>query len=327
MPFWKGKKVLVTGGAGFIGSYVVEMLLKSGARVRVADYLSKSKVLNLASVIKEVDFLKADLRDSLDCRKACRGMDIVLNLAARVGGINFNKLYPGTIFRDNILISTNMLEAARISNVERVLVASSACVYPHFCKIPTPESEGFSGIPEPTNDGYGWAKRMAEFQAQAYARQFGMKIAIVRPYNAYGPRDHFDIEKSHVIAALIARICKGENPLRVWGNGRQSRSFLYVSDFARGVLEATQKYAVCDPLNLGSEEEIKIRDLVELIVRLSGKKIGIVFDTSKPAGQPRRSCDVTKAKKKIGFKARVKLAEGLDRTITWCLENKNRLSG
>jgi GDP-L-fucose synthase len=324
MSFWQNKRVLVTGGAGFIGSYVVGMLLDSGAKVKVADSLEKKSALNLNSLIKNIEYIKTDLRLLPDCENACKDSAIVLNLAAKVSGINFNKQHPGSIFRDNILISTNMLEAARRSNTERFLVASSACVYSPSCKAPTPETEGFLDLPDPANDGYGWAKRMAEFQADAYRKEFGMKIAIVRPYNVYGARDCFEPERSHVIPSLIKRIFDNENPLNVWGDGQQSRSFLYVSDLARGILETAEKYAVCDPLNLGSEEEIKICDLVKLIVKISGKNPDIIFDTSKPGGQLRRKCDVTKAREKIGFQAMISLEEGIKKTINWYLKENKR---
>ena len=325
MNFWKNKKVLVTGGAGFVGSHVVELLVEGGARVKVIDNLVNGVFTNLAQVEDEVEFVNGDLRNFDVCKDASRDMDIVLNIAAKVGGIAFNQKHPGTMFRDNIVINTNMLEAARLSNIERFLVVSSACVYPRFCKIPTPETEGFEGVPEPTNDGYGWAKRMAEFQASAYAREFGMKIAIARPYNAYGPRDHFDPEKSHVIPALIKRVFDGENPLTVWGDGEQSRAFLYVTDLAHGLLEVTEKYAETDPINLGTDEEIKIKDLVRLILDLSCKDIEFFFDTSKPSGQPRRNCDNTKAKAKIGFEAKVTLKEGLKKTIEWYVANRMKI--
>jgi GDP-L-fucose synthase len=165
---------------------------------------------------------------------------------------------------------------------------------------------------------------MAEFQANAYAREFGMKIAIARPYNAYGPRDHFDPEKSHVIPALIKRVFDGENPLTVWGDGEQSRAFLYVTDLARGLLEVTEKYAEADPLNIGTEEEIKIKDLVSLILKISGFNHKVSFDTSKPSGQPRRNCDNTKAMAKTGFRAKVKLEDGLKKTIEWYVANQQK---
>jgi GDP-L-fucose synthase len=319
MNFWKDKKVLVTGGAGFIGSHVVERLVEKGADISIVviDNLQSGELRNLEKVRDKIKFIKTDLKNMKECVKLCKGKEIVMNLAARVGGIEYNRLHHGTMFRDNMLINLNVLEAARLVNVERYLIVSSACVYPRNCIIPTPEEEGFKDNPEPTNEGYGWAKRMAEFMGQAYHREFGMKIAVARPYNCYGPRDHFAPEISHVIPALIKRVFDGEDPLIVWGDGEQSRSFLYVEDLARGLIEVTEKYAVCDPVNIGTDEEIKIKDLVKLIIELSGKNPKVYFDTSKPVGQPRRNCDNKKARKKVGFEAKVSLEEGLKRTIEW----------
>ncbi len=312
--------MLVTGGAGFVGSHVVELLLEEGAIVRVVDNLSNGTLENLDKVKDRIEFIHGNLENLDDCKKSSKEIDIVLNLVAKVGGIKFNVEHPGTMFRDNVIVNTNMLEAARINNVERFLVISSACVYPRFCKIPTPESEGFVGTPEPTNFGYGWAKRMAEIQADAYYREFKMKIAIARPYNSYGPRDHFYTEKAHVIPALIKRIFDEENPLTVWGNGEESRAFIYVRDLARGMLDLIEKHPEPDPVNIGTDEEIKIKELVKLLVELSGKSPQISFDTSKPAGQPRRNCDTTKAKEKIGFIAKTTLDNGLRNTIEWYKE-------
>lgn len=323
MSFWDGKKVLVTGGAGFIGSHLVEKLLGTSraARVTVADNLSAGKMANLKGVLKAVKFVKADLMSPEACLKLCRGQDVVLNLAAKVGGVGYNAAHPGTMFRDNMLLSAYMIEAARQAQVERYLVVSSACVYPRLCTIPTPETEGFRDGPDEINEGYGWAKRMSEFQADAYRREFGMKIAIARPYNAYGPRDHFESENAHVIGALIRRIVGGENPVLVWGDGSQTRAFLHVDDFARGLLEVCEKYPACDPVNLGTDEEVTIGDLARTILRLSGSKAKLKFDRSKPSGQPRRNCDTAKAKAKAGFSARVALEDGLARTIEWYKQN------
>lgn len=315
--FWFKKKVLVTGGAGFIGSHLVELLVKGGAKLSVADNLENGSLDNLKKVKDRIKFFKKDLRILEEAKEACKDQEIVFNLAAKVGGIKYNQKHPGTMFRDNILINTTVLEAARQEGIERFLVVSSACVYPRSCSIPTPETEGFKGVPEPTNEGYGWAKRMAEVQGRIYAKEFGIKISIVRPYNTYGPRDHFDPKKSHVIPALIKRVFNGEDPLIVWGSGNQSRAFLYVSDLVRGMVTAIEKYPKPDPMNLGTDEETKIKDLVKLIVNLSGKNPKVVFDTSKPEGQPRRNCDTRKAKEKIGFVAKTKLDKGLEKTIKW----------
>ncbi len=319
MNYWKDKHVLVTGGSGMVGSYVSEMLLERGAKVSLTakDSLDSFERNNLQKILGSVSLIPVDLRNLDDCYLATENQDVVMNLAARVGGIEYNRMHPGTMFRDNILISSNMLDAAVKNDVGKFLVVSSACVYPRDCTIPTPEEEGFKGTPEPTNDGYGWAKRMAEFQANAYNREFGLPVTIVRPYNCYGPRDHFDARNGHVIAAIIKRIYDGENPLVVWGSGEQTRAFLYVEDFARGLIEVTEKYSGSFPLNLGVDEEIKIKDLVGLIVEITGKDIEIGFDLTKPDGQPRRNCDITKLRDELDFKPKFTLKEGLTKTIDW----------
>jgi GDP-L-fucose synthase len=324
MGYWDRKKVLVTGGGGFIGSHVVERLLEAGrgVRVTVADRPSPTKRRNLAAVWKDVRFVRAELSDPKAAERLCRGQDVVLNLAASVGGVGWNSAHPASLFRDNIAIGVNVLEGARRAGVGRFLVVSSACVYPRDCAIPTPETEGFRDEPEITNAGYGWAKRMAEYAGRAYASEYGMQVAIARPYNAYGPRDHFDPARSHVIAALVKRICDGENPVKVWGDGTTTRSFLYVDDFARGLLEVAEKYPKADPLNIGADDEISVRGLAELIARLSGSGAKLVFDPTKPSGQPRRRCAVEKARKAIGFSARVALPEGLAKTIAWYREHE-----
>ncbi len=315
--FWKKKKVLVTGGTGFIGSHLVEKLVARGANVTVLDNLSNGKIKNIEYLNGKVTFIKGDCANQADAYGACKDQEIVMNLAARVGGIEYNRTHQGTMLRDNLEIATTMIEAARIANVERFLVVSSACVYPHDAIVPTPESEGFRGEPEETNGGYGWAKRMAEALGKYYAQEFGMKVAIARPYNAYGPRDHFGASSSHVIPALIKRVMDGEDPVMVWGSGSQTRAFLYVEDFAEGLIATTQRYPVGDPVNIGTDEEVSIADLVKLIIRLSGKKARVKFDRSKPNGSPRRNSDNTKARKMTGFLAQTPLAEGLAKTIAW----------
>ncbi len=320
--FWRDKKVLVTGGAGFIGSHVVEKLVQKGAKVRILDSLQNGKIENLQSIKEEVELLKGDCTDFEIAKKACEGQEIILNLAARVGGIEYNRTHQATMLRDNLLIGTVMLETARRAGVERFLVISSACVYPHDCSIPTPESEGFKDEPELTNGGYGWGKRMAEKSGMYYAEEFGMKVGIVRPYNCYGPRDHFDPDVSHVIPALIKRVLDGENPVKVWGSGNQTRAFLYVEDLADGIILAGEKYLVPDPVNLGTDEEISIKDLIKKIIDISGTNNKVEFDTTKPDGSPRRNSDNTKAKEKLGFSPKVDLDEGLKKTIEWYKNNK-----
>ena len=315
--FWSGKKVLVTGGAGFIGSHVVEKLIKRNAKVSVLDNLQNGELRNLAGVKGEFKFVQGDCTDTATAEDACKGKDIVMNIAARVGGIEFNRTHQATMMRDNLLIGTVMLEAARKAGVERFLAVSSACVYPREASVPTPESEGFLTEPEPTNGGYGWAKRMADKLGMYYAEVFGMKVGIVRPYNCYGPRDHFDPEVSHVIPALIKRVFDGEDPVTVWGSGNQTRAFLYVEDMAEGMIQTIEKYPKPDPVNLGTDEEVSIKELIQRIIQISGINARVEFDTSKPDGSPRRNSDNTMMLEKIGFKPQTSLDEGLRKTIDW----------
>lgn len=317
VKFWENKKVLVTGGAGFIGSHVVENLVKRGAAVTVLDNLQNGSRENLSTVLNRIKFIKGDCVNLKQATQACQGNAIVMNLAARVGGIEYNRTHQATMMKDNLLIGTVMLEAAQKAGVERFLVVSSACVYPHSCSIPTPESEGFDDEPESTNGGYGWAKRMAEKLGEYYSKEFGMKVGIIRPYNCYGPRDHFDPEMSHVIPALIKRVFDGEKPVKAWGTGSQTRAFLYVEDLAEGMILAIEKHPVPDPINLGTEEEISIRDLIHKIINISGVKTKIKFDSTKPDGSLRRNSDNTKAVNIIGFSPKINLDAGLLKTIKW----------
>lgn len=321
MNFWKNKKVVVTGGAGFIGSHVVEKLVKNGSSVTVFDNLQNGSLKNLRTVKDDVNFVKGECTDIDAITRACRSQDVVLNLAAHVGGIEYNRLHQGTMLRDNFLISSTVLEAARKMSVERFLVVSSACVYSHDCLVPTPETEGFVGEPENTNEGYGWAKRMAEKLGRYYVDEFGMKVGIVRPYNTYGPRDHFDPTFSHVIPSLIKRVFESTTSVKVWGSGNQTRAFLYVDDLAQGMLLAIENYPVPDAINLGTEEEISIKQLIDKILTITGKKRMIQFDRSKPDGSSRRNSDNKKAKSTIGFTARVGINEGLAKTIEWYEKN------
>lgn len=318
MPdFYTGKKVVVTGGAGFVGSHVVEMLVERGAQVTVS-VRSGTKVDFLDDVRDRISLVEADLRSRESVDDLLKGQEIVMNLAAaKGGGIAHSMKHHGSLFRDNMQPFLQVLDSARTAGIERFLVVSSACVYSRDVTNPTPEEEGFLGAPEPANAGYGWSKRMEEYLGKAYAEEFGMKIAIARPYNAYGPRDDFFAEYSHVIPGLIKRIFAGENPLVVWGSGTQTRSFVYVTDFARGLLDVCEKYAVADPLNIGSNEEVSIGELARMLIELSGKDTKLEFDTSKPDGQPRRTCDTMKAFEKIGYRAEVPLREGLKKAIEW----------
>ncbi|MBX9634307.1 MAG: NAD-dependent epimerase/dehydratase family protein [Magnetospirillum sp.] len=320
--FFAGKRVAVTGGGGFIGSHVVEQLLALGAEIVVPSRMGGST--HLAHLAGKVEFRRADLSDDASCRQAIAGTQVVMHLAADVAGLSYNMAHPASIFDANMRMGLSVLAASRAVAVERVLVCSSACVYPRFCSVPTPEEEGFRDEPEPSNAGYGWSKRMLEFLGAQYAREFGLPVAIARPYNAYGPRDTFDPERSHVIPALIRKALEAENGvLKVWGDGKASRSFVYVDDFARGLIEVAARYAQADPVNIGADEEVTIGETAGLVAGLVGERIGrplrLEFDASAPSGQPRRHCDTSKAERLLGFTARVGLSEGLARTIDWYL--------
>jgi len=244
----------------------------------------------------------------------------VMHLAAKIRGVGYNVKHHGEMFFSNALMNLNMMEAARVAGVGRFLCVSTVGVYPKDCRVPTPEEDGFKGEPEESGYGYGWAKRQAEVQARCYKSEYGMKIAIVRPYNVYGPRMDFNPETAPVVSSQIRKVLEAKDVLTVWGDGEQSRSFTYVSDEVTGMMLAVEKYPEADPLNIGTSEEIKIKDLVQLIVRLSGKNLQIVFDTSKPAGAARRCPDISKAKRLIGYDPEVRMEEGLQKTIDWYLE-------
>lgn len=315
--FWNGKKVLVTGGLGFIGSYLTAKLLDAGARVSILDNASNPSSLNKDFVQKNLEIFRGECKDSTAALQACKGKDVVMNLAAKVAGVAYNQIHKGSMLSENLLIQATMIDAARKAGVERFLAVSSAVVYPSDAVIPTLESEGMRGEPEEVNGGYGWAKRVNELLARYYHEEFGMGVAVVRPYNCYGPGDHFLPTPTHVIPSLIKRVVDGENPVVVWGSGRQTRAFLYVEDLVRGMMLATEKYAVADPVNLGSDEEVTMKQLIETIIRVSGRAASIVYDTRKPDGSPRRNSDNRKAKEKIGFIAGTTLEEGLRKTIEW----------
>lgn len=320
MAFFNKKKVVITGGAGFIGSHLAELLVKSGAQVTIP-VLKNESLSNLNQVKSKIKTIVADLRLISDCKKVCHHQDFCFNLAAVVGGIDFNNQHPATLLRDNSLIGINILEAARIKKIKRFLMVSSACVYRRQAPVPTKEEEGFIGEPEPTNYGYGWAKRILELAAKTYHQEFNMNIAVVRPYNTYGPRDHFNDANAHVIPSLISRVFADENPLTVWGDGTPTRAFIYVKDVIKGMVSALKKSSTAEPINLGTKEEVSIAKLARKIIKLSGKQIKIEFDTSKPNGQPRRNCDTKKAKAKIQFEAQTSLDQGLKETIDWFQQN------
>lgn len=300
MSFYKDKRVLVTGGCGFIGSYLVELLVKDGSQVTVCDNLSRGSLERIGSVRKKIKFLKSDLSSYDSCLRSCKEQEIVMNLAAKVTGIEYNRTHMTDMFISNMALQQNMIKAAAGSGVKRFLQVSTACIYPHDAIVPTPESEGERGQPEPTNLGYGWAKRMGEVLARFYAKESDMEIAIARPFNAYGLRDHFNEETSHVIPALIKRVLDGDDPVVVWGTGNQSRAFIHAKDIALGMKIITEKYAKADPVNIGHGNEVTIKELLNLILKITGKNPKVIFDTSKPDGYPRRAADTIKLREITG---------------------------
>jgi nucleoside-diphosphate-sugar epimerase len=317
--FWKGRRVLVAGGSGFIGSHLTELLLIKGADVTVTMSPSKSNngTKNIYHVIDKIKIVTADLTDYQACRDVCRNQDVVLNTAHVDGSVAFKKKHPAFIFRQNMLITLNMLEAASKLGVGNYLIISSTDIYPSDAPIPTPELSVFEGLPPQQTDGYAWSKRMSEFAAEIFVREksSNLKISIARPSNIYGPRDYYDSQKGRVIPMFIKKVLLSDDPIVIWGSGEQFRTFLYVGDLACGLLDQVEFYPECEPVNFSGAEEISIRNLAELIIKLSGRKVELICDPSKPSGPYRRLPDITKAINKIDFRSQTTLAQGLRRTI------------
>lgn len=311
MNYWKNKKVLVAGGAGFIGSYLSELLVESGAKVTVADSLLRGTKSRIKKILSDIQLKVVDLFDSRNCLKVCRGQEVVLNLAAKVTGIEYNRFNMAEMFEANMDLQMNVLHAAVDCKVKRFLQVSTACIYPHDAKVPTPETEGERCSPEPTNEGYGLAKWMGEKLAQYYTREKKMEVVIGRPFNAYGPRDHFDEATSHVIPAIMKRILDGDNPVTIWGTGDQSRVFVHAKDVARGMMLIAEKAPPATPINIGHDEEVTIKDLFLLICKVLNKFPKAYFDTSKPDGYPRRAADTTLLRSITGFVPSISLEQGV----------------
>lgn len=316
--YWTNKKVLVAGGAGFIGSYLVELLVDDGAIVTVADNLSRGRIENLLCVMDKISFNNIDLRYLGRCEQICCGQDIVINLAAPAFGVEYSMTHHGEILTDVTTIGFNLLEAARRQNIQRFLLVSSSCVYPDDAGVPTKENEALRGAPETVNLGYGWGKRMVELQGQCYAKEYNMEVAIARPFNAYGPRESFDPGKAHVMPTLIQKVLRGDDPVIVWGSGNQTRSFVHGRDSALALKLITEHYTAADPVNVGHDCETTIRELIEGILRATGRNPKVVFDTTKPEGAKRKSADVTKLKEVTGgFTPQITLDEGLEEMISY----------
>jgi GDP-L-fucose synthase len=310
MSFWSDKTILITGGAGFFGSQVVNQLLHKG--------VAKENI----RIPRSRDI---DLRKWENCVQCVKDTDIVIHLAAKVGGIGYNQEFPAQLFYDNAIMGIQMIEAARQENVEKCVIVGTICAYPKFTPVPFREDDLWNGYPEETNAPYGLAKKMLLVQSQAYRQEYGFNSIYLLPVNLYGPGDNFDPASSHVIPALIKKFtdAKRERKLfvEVWGTGKASREFLSVDDAARGILFATEQYNKPDPVNLGAGMEITIRDLVSLIKELTDYTGEIRWDADKPDGQPKRSLDVSRAKREFGFEAQMPFREGLKRTIAWYEEH------
>lgn len=312
--FWKDKRVIVTGGSGFLGSFVVENLNARGA---TDVFVPRSSEYDL----RHPDEIESMLRD-------CHA-DMIIHLAALAGGIGANRARPAEFFYDNLMMGVPLMHQAWKQGVEKFVAVGSICSYPKFTPLPFREENLWDGYPEETNAPYGLAKKMLLVQSQAYRQQYGYNSIYLMPVNLFGPRDNFNLETSHVIPALIRKAVeaaeRGDSELPVWGNGSPTREFLYVEDAADGIVTAAEKYNGEQPVNLGSGHEISIKDLVEMIVRMTGFEGKLVWQTDKPNGQPRRGLDVTRAREYFGWSARVPFEEGIRRTIEWFKANRERI--
>jgi GDP-L-fucose synthase len=309
--FWVTRRVCVTGGAGFLGSYVIERLRKRGAKEIFVPHIEDYDLV-------ESDDVKRVLKDA--------NPDIVIHLAANVGGIGANRARPAEFFFDNLMMGVQMLHESWKAGVEKYLAVGTVCAYPKFTPVPFREEDLWNGYPEETNAPYGLAKKMLLVQSQAYRQQYGFSSIYLIPVNMYGPRDNFNLETSHVIPALIRKCYEakeqGEGEVVVWGDGTPTREFIYADDAAEGILLASERYNRSDPVNLGSGNEISIKNLAEMIAKLTNFEGKLVWDTTKPNGQPRRMLETSKAEALFGFRAQTPFEEGLKSTIDWYRQHR-----
>jgi len=304
--FWQNRRVCVTGGAGFLGSFIVEKLKKRGAKEIFIPTIEKYNLVDPVDIQRVLDDSKPD---------------VIIHLAAHVGGIGANRLHPAEFFYDNLMMGVQLIHESWKRGVEKFVALGTVCAYPKFTPVPFREDDIWNGYPEETNAPYGLAKKMLLVQSQAYRQQYGFNSIFLLPVNLYGPRDNFNPESSHVIPALIRKCLEAERAglkeVPVWGDGSPTREFLYVEDAAEGIVLAAERYNGDEPVNLGSGFEISIKDLSEKIARMTGFSGKLVWDPTKPNGQPRRCLDTSRAEKYFGFKAQVDFEEGLQRTIDW----------
>jgi GDP-L-fucose synthase len=314
MVFWQNKRVLVTGGAGFLGPFVVEKLRERGCN---NIFVPEMKDYDLV----QIEAVKRVYQDAQP--------DIVIHLAAVVGGIGANRETPGRFFYDNAIMGIQLIHEGYLRGIDKFVTLGTICAYPKFTPVPFKEEDLWNGYPEETNAPYGLAKKMLLVQAQAYRQQYGFNTIYLLPVNLYGPGDNFDPQSSHVIPALIKKCVdaleKVEDYIEVWGTGKASREFLYAEDAAEAIILATEKYNKPDPVNIGAGFEITIKELAGLIAKLTGFKGEIIWDTSKPDGQPRRMLDTSKAEKEFEFKAKISFEEGLRRTVEWYKKQSTKI--
>ncbi len=310
MSFWTNKRVVITGGSGFLGSFVVDKLKKLKPKEM---FIPRSK--------------EYDLRKIEDIKKMLNAFNpnIIIHLAATVGGIYANRLHPAEFFYDNLTMGINLIHESYLFGVDKFVALGTVCAYPKFTPVPFKEENLWNGYPEETNAPYGLAKKMLLVQSQAYREQYDFNSIFLLPVNLYGPRDNFDLESSHVIPALIRKCLEAkqhkDKTITAWGTGSATREFLYVEDAAEAIILAAEQYNKSDPINIGSSMEISIKDLLNLIMKYTGFEGEIIWDSSKPDGQPRRCLDTTKAMKEFDFKAKTKFEDGLKQTVEWYINS------
>ena len=320
--FWTDKTVIVTGGAGFLGSFLVDKLEQRGTKEIIVPRIEHYDLTDVEAIHRFFDDVGLRSRSSRGERgSGIEKNTILIHLAALVGGIQANRNRPAEFFYANLIMGVQLMHQAWLRGLSKFVALGTICAYPKFTPLPFKEENFWDGYPEETNAPYGLAKKMLLVQAQAYRQQYGFNAIYLMPVNLYGPRDNFDLETSHVIPALIRKCLeaqeRGENQVVVWGDGSPTREFLYVEDAAEGILLATERYNQDQPVNLGSGREISIKNLVETIARLTAFRGELVWDTTRPNGQPRRALDISRAEEYFGFRAHTPLEEGLRKTIEW----------
>jgi nucleoside-diphosphate-sugar epimerase len=315
---WRASRVLVGGGCGFLGSYLVPRLVRAGARVTVVDNLESGEIRALDPIQADLTLIRGDLRERSVCDEVLRGHDLFINLAAKASGVGFSSTHHGEMFVHNVLCGLVPLEAAAHHNVPHVVMTSTSCIYAEDAPIPTPELDAFVGQPERINEGYGWAKRVHELAAGYFTRERGMKITVLRPFNLYGAKYPWrSTEKAHVIPALVKRVLDGEDPLVVWGSGEQRRNFLHGEDAAEVITRVIAGGAE-GPVNIGYEDDTRIADLVTLICDVTGRHPRIVFDRSRGDGQARKSADATRLRELTdNYQPRISLRDGIEEMVEW----------